>query len=364
MTSLKELPGYIKATFILLLLFLIFSGLFHAQSFLVPFTVACLFAFLLNPISVRLERWGVNRVIAIIISILIAILVVAGLVFFFSTQIMSFRDDLPELNAQLNKKIEAIQNYVETKFNVSEAKQDEFLRKKSRSFFDSGGGIVMNVFSATGTFIAMTLLIPIYIFFLTFYKKRIHNFIIKVANPENYTRNEEIIQRIARVTQSYLAGLLIDIAILSVLNTVGFLIIGLKHAVLLGVTAAILNIIPYVGVLIGSIFPVAIALLTKDSLWAAAAAAGVCIVVQFLDNNFITPKVVGSSVNLNPLATLIVLIIGGTVWGVAGMMLFIPLLGMLKVVFDNIESLQPYGYLIGEEKDSGKFSLAFLKRLK
>lgn len=363
MMAIKEIPGYVKATFILLLIFLIFSSLFHAQQFLVPFTVACLFAFLLNPISMRLERWGTNRVIAIIISILIAILVVAGLIFFFSTQIMSFRDDLPELNAQLNKKLEAIQSYVETKFNVSQEKQEEFIKKKSKSLFE-GGGIVMNVFSATGTFIAMTLLIPIYIFFLTFYKKRIHNFIIKIANPENYTRNEEIIQRIARVTQSYLAGLLIDIAILSVLNTVGFLVIGLKHAVLLGVTAAILNIIPYVGVLIGSIFPVAIALLTKDSLWSAAAAAGVCIVVQFLDNNFITPKVVGSSVNLNPLATLIVLIVGGTVWGVAGMMLFIPLLGMLKVVFDNVESLQPYGYLIGEEKDSGKFSLAFLKRLK
>jgi predicted PurR-regulated permease PerM len=158
----------------------------------------------------------------------------------------------------------------------------------------------------------------------------------------------EVVGKISKITQHYLSGLLIDIAILSVLNSTGFLLLGLDYAILLGVLAAVLNIIPYIGVMVGSLFPVAIALLTKDSVMVAAGALAVCVVVQFVDNNFITPKVVGSSVNLNPLATLLILIAGGLVWGVAGMMLFIPLLGMLKVVFDNVEKLKPYGYLIGE----------------
>jgi predicted PurR-regulated permease PerM len=126
-------------------------------------------------------------------------------------------------------------------------------------------------------------------------------------------------------------------------------VLGINHAILLGVIAGFLNIIPYIGVLIGSLFPIVMALLTKDSIWIAVGALGVCVVVQFLDNNFITPNVVGSSVSINPLATLIVLVIGGMLWGVAGMMLFIPYLGMLKVVLDNVDGLKPFGYLIGEE---------------
>jgi predicted PurR-regulated permease PerM len=161
----------------------------------------------------------------------------------------------------------------------------------------------------------------------------------------------DVMHRTSQVSQKYLVGLLIDITILAVLNSIGFLILGINHAILLGVIAGLLNIIPYIGVLIGSIFPIFMALLTKDSIWIAIGALAVCVFVQFLDNNFITPKVVGSAVSINPLATMIALLIGGSVWGVAGMMLFIPFLGMVKVILDNVESLRPFGFLIGEEQN-------------
>jgi predicted PurR-regulated permease PerM len=137
------------------------------------------------------------------------------------------------------------------------------------------------------------------------------------------------------------------------LNSIGFLALGINHAIFLGITAALLNVIPYVGVLIGSIIPVALALITKDSIWIAVGALAVCVVVQFLDNNFITPLVIGAAVSVNPLATTIALILGGMMWGLAGMMLFIPLLGMLKVVFDRVDGLKPLGYLIGEQDIPG-----------
>ena len=91
------------------------------------------------------------------------------------------------------------------------------------------------------------------------------------------------------------------------------------------------------------------ALLTKDSMSFPLAVLGICIVVQFLDNNFITPYVVGSSVSINPLTATLVLIASSLIWGIPGMVLCMPLTGMAKVVCDNIESMKPYGFLLGEE---------------
>lgn len=347
MSSHPLLRPAITLIFILALIALVYI----ARAFLIPFTVAGLLAFLLFPMSRRLENWHVPRGLAIIISILFAMLIIAGLVYFFFRQAQSFASDLPELREQVTVKMEKVQAFIERKTHISEERQIEVAKENMKSTLQEGGAYLMNFFSATGTFFAMIALIPIYIFFLIYYRNKFEQFILRVTPSTHHRHLKQVIKRIAQVTQKYLRGILLDIAILSVLNSTGLLLLGIRHAVLLGVLASVLNIVPYIGVLIGSLFPITMALITKDSIWYAVGAAGVCVFVQFIDNNFITPKVVGSSVSLNPLATLMILIVGGLVWGVAGMMLFIPVLGMMKVVFDNFPALQPYGYLIGEEKE-------------
>jgi predicted PurR-regulated permease PerM len=159
----------------------------------------------------------------------------------------------------------------------------------------------------------------------------------------------------------------LDVLILAILNSTGFLLLGIKHAILFGVLAAMLNIIPYIGVMIGSILPILMALLTKDEIGYALGALGVCVFVQFLDNNFITPYVVGSSVSINPLTATIVLVASAIIWGISGMILCLPLAGMFKVIFDNIESLKPYGFLIGEEvnyRERGHFTDRWTRRFR
>ncbi len=158
-----------------------------------------------------------------------------------------------------------------------------------------------------------------------------------------------VVKKVSMVSQKYLMGIFLDVVILSVLNSTGFLILGLPHAILFGVLASMLNIIPYVGVMIGSILPILMALLTKDQMSYALGVAAVCFFVQFLDNNFITPLVVGSSVSINPLTATLVLIASAYIWGIPGMVLCLPLTGMAKVVCDHVDSLKPYGYLLGEE---------------
>ena len=263
-------------------------------------------------------------------------------------QLNSFKDDIPQLNTAIINKGNRILEWVEHKTNISKDYQVAWMQEKITKAAKDGPELILGVFSTTGTFLAMFALIPLYIFFLTYFREKYKKFIVLIAE-ENHHKVMQILNKISLVSVKYLKGVMIDVLILSVLGSIGYLLLGIKHAILFGVLAAILNIVPYVGVLIGSLLPILMAIITKDEIGYAIGALGVAVTVQFIDNNFISPYVVGSSVSLNPLSAMIVLIVGAMTWGIAGMILSIPLAGMMKVVFDNIESLKPWGYLIGEE---------------
>ncbi len=338
----------------MLIVFMAFYTLYVASSLLIPLSIGVLLTFLLLPVSNWLESKKVPRIPAVLLSILFMIIILSGLLMFLSSQFLSFTEELPFLREKLGEKFRQAQHFIEGNFHISDERQLAWLKEQFAALMASSGKIFSGIFSATGNFLAAATLIPIYIFFFTYYRHKILDFVKQVTPSSKHIGILQMMHRTSRVSQKYLVGLLIDITILSILNSVGFLLLGIKHAVLLGVVASILNIIPYIGVLIGSLFPITMALLTKDSIWFAVGALGVCAFVQFLDNNFITPNVVGSAVSINPPATMVALLIGGMVWGVAGMMLFIPYLGMLKVIFDSFDTLKPIGLLIGDERKQKK----------
>ena len=347
--NVSEQPFYVRATIHLLLVGLIIAFLILAQNILIPLTIAIVFTFLLLPISNRLQQWRFPKVLAILISILIAMTIFISLLYFFYSQILSFANDWPVLQKTLNAKWESFQHFISETFNVSSHEQQVWLKSKIQESAGTGGVLVLGFFSATTSFLASFALIPIYIFFLSFYKYKIKEFIRLVAEDDKHNQVLEMVKQVSKVSQKYLVGIFLDVVILSVLNSTGFLILGLQHAILFGVLASILNIIPYIGILIGSILPILMAFLTNNSMSYALGVAGICLFVQFLDNNFITPYVVGSSVSINPLTATIVLVASALIWGIPGMILCMPLTGMAKVVCDNIDSMKPYGYLLGEE---------------
>ncbi len=348
---LETQPYYFRITVKLLLLIVITSILIFAKDLLVPLTIALFFTFLLLPVSQKLEQWRFPKPLAIVVSLLLAIAIFGCLLYFFYYQVLSFADDWPTLQQKVNDKLDTIFRFVRENFNISKREQKDWINMKIKEQANSGPDIVMNIFSATGTFLASLALIPIYIFFLTYYREKFKQFIVLVFKGENPEQALNVLKKVSMVSQKYLKGIFFDIIILSILSSIGFLLLGIKHAILFAVIAAILNIIPYIGVLIGSILPIIMALITKDEIGYAIGVAGVCVFVQFLDNNFITPYVVGSSVSINPLAATIGLVASALIWGIPGMVLCIPLTGMIKVVCDNVEGLQPYGFLLGEEVD-------------
>ncbi|ACT91407.1 AI-2E family transporter [Dyadobacter fermentans] len=344
LTTRDGFPFYIKAPMVLIGLYLFFHILDSLQEIIVPFAFAGLIAILLNPIYNRFQRWKFNKIVAIVLTIFIAILVVGGIMFFLSSQIVQFGDMVPQLEKKTMKLLDNLQEWLSTTFGISTEKQMSMLDEAINNSRTYVGKTVNTLFGIISFFV----LIPLYIFLLLFYKPLILNFIFEVFDENNSDQVAEILQETKGAVQSYIVGLMIETTIIAALNSVALLILGVPYALLLGVIGAILNLIPYIGGIIAIALPVLISFITKDGYTTPLLIIGAYTVIQFLDNNIIVPRVVSSKVSVNALISILVVLLGGTLWGVSGMFLSIPFVAVLKIIFDRIDELKPWGKLLGD----------------
>ncbi|MBK7427496.1 MAG: AI-2E family transporter [Saprospiraceae bacterium] len=337
-----------KANRVLIFSLLLVLALYFGKSIFVPLFAALLLAFMVMGLVKKMDQWKVPTWLSALTGTLLVVFSGIGLFMFFSWQIVQFSEDMPAMEESIEKKKRSINKYIEQTYNVSRKEQNTWVNQKSQEALESAQSSIGQFFTATGAVLAALFLIPLFMFFFLLYRRKIKEF-IRILQPARHEKNIEILKNVSMVGRQYLKGMGIVMVIVTVLNSTGFMILGIKYAILLGAMTAVLNIIPYVGVMIGSLLPISLALVTSDSIWVAVGAFAVCTVTQFLENNFITPKVVGSSVNVNPFASILALLVGGIIWGLPGMIMAIPVAGIAKVVFDRIKVLEPYGYMLGSE---------------
>jgi len=221
-------------------------------------------------------------------------------------------------------------------------------RNMGKNDLKNGASFITNAVATTTSTLATATLVPIFVFFFLLYRDFFRHFFYQLFSSKHKRKVDIGIRKIYDVVQSYLVGLILVIIIVGILNSAGLLLLGIDHAIFFGFFAAFLLLIPYIGVMIGSILPALMALITKDSPMYALAVLAIFGVVQFLEGNFITPNIVGSKVSINPMAAMIVLILWGNLWGVSGLILALPCIAIIKVIFDLVEPLKPFGYLLGD----------------
>jgi len=187
------------------------------------------------------------------------------------------------------------------------------------------------------------------VFFMLYYRNKYKEFILKLTDGRKHEKTGRVIKEISNVTQQYMTGITIVVFILCFLNTIGLMIVGIKYALLLGILSALMNYIPYFGTLIGGAIPLLVALITEDSPRYALGVIILFVIIQFIENNILTPNIVGGNVRINPFFVILSIIIGGLVWGLAGMFIVLPFIAMFKIVCENIEVLHPYAFLLGTE---------------
>lgn len=340
-------PLYIKVCCVLISVVIIVYILSVLQDFLVPMTFALLLAILLLPLCNKLEKFKFPRPLAITLCLMLAVSVISLLFYLIVLQISTFDEIIPALKERSYTWFDSFQQWLKSSFNVELDEKKLNIRDNMSGIFENASGIVSGTLSSTTGFLSNLALVPLYIFLLLYYRDFFRRFLYKASKITD-ERIDTILCKIKNVTLSYMVGLLLVIGIVGTLNTVSLWILGIDHALFFGFFAAALVLIPYIGVAIGSLLPIMMALITKDSAWYAFGVAASFGTIQFLEGNFITPYIVGSQVSINPFAAIVALILFGSLWGIGGLVLALPLTAIIKVISDSFESLEPLGFLLGD----------------
>lgn len=345
---LLRFPLYAKVAIICVGIYFFISMLYIAQSLIVPLIFGTIIAVLLHPVVNFFVKRKFNRILAIIVTLLLTFIIIAAFGLFMFSQLSLFSDSWPVFVEKFTNLINQTIHWIPEYFDISASKVNLWIDETKTELLDSSSSFIGQTLLSVGSSMLVIFLIPVYVFLLLFYRPLLLDFIHQLFDNEKQVKVTAIISQTKSVVQSYLAGLLIETVLVATLNSVGLLILGIDYAILIGILGALLNLIPYIGGLVAIAIPMMIAVVTKDSPWFALYVMGVYYLVQLIDNNYIVPKIVASKVRINALVSIVVVLAGGALWGVAGMFLSIPLIAIIKVVCDHIQSLKPIGFLLGD----------------
>ena len=344
---MKQFPYYIKYPVILLAIAMIYLVFSHGKIILLPLAMAVILALSIYPIFEFYHKKGVPEIVAIllaIVSVFTVIFIIGTIVYF---QLLRLIDDSPQYIAQIEQHLSNIQIFIEDNFDVQSSQQIEYISQQINNLVLKLPDLLLIIFNKFFDLVFYTILISMYVFLFLYYRDKFKSVFIEVFSK---IVNEEKIKRFYKSTneiiQNYIGGLFLVMLLLAILNSIALTIIGIDHAIFFGVLAALLTIIPYIGVFIGSSLPIIFAIITKDSLVYPIAILITFDVIQFLEGNFITPNIMGNKVNLSPLMIIIALFIGGLLWGPIGMILAVPYLAILKIILENNRDTKPYADII------------------
>ncbi len=349
-----NLPNYIKYFFILSSIILSLYVAIVLQSLVKPLVAAFIIALLLKPLSARMEKIKISRALSTALAMLVMIIVFAVLIFFIVFQITNITSDIETLGNSLNIAADKIVQWTSQHFGVAPNEQINYIKQALNALLKNSTSFLQNAIAATAGFLSEFFFFLIAVFFFLYYRTFLASFLVKCFSPSNYLIVHKILHSIQRMVRKYILGLALVILTTSILNSVGLLILGIKHAIFFGCFAGILTIVPYVGIVLGSLLPFLFAIATTDSIWYPLGVVMIFGFVQFLEGNFITPNVIGNQVSLNPFTALLILFINGIFFGLLGIILALPILAMTKIIFDNIDSLKPFGYLLGNPESFRK----------
>jgi predicted PurR-regulated permease PerM len=347
---MKELPLTVRRSIELLGLVLITAIFVVGKDIIMPIVMAFFISIMLLPIYRFLRKRKVPESICIILPILFVLIFIAGIIWFFSAQISILVEDFPQIKQNVSKHLQSLKEWVSSISGIDTKKQTEFISAKSDDLMSMGGKAASGAaVTLSGVFVFVGLL-PIYIYLILFYKDILLRFTFMWFKTDDHPKVKEVVYETESIIKSYLVGLLIQISYMTVLLGGLLWILDIKHALLIGAIFALLNLIPYVGALIGNVIGVLITLTSSTELWPVITVLGVIAAVQFLDNNILMPRIVGSKVKINALFSILGVLLGGAIAGISGMFLSLPIIAVLKIIFDRTEQFKQWGVLLGDER--------------
>lgn len=345
----RKVPFIIKLACVLVSLVILFYISIIGKSIIVPLFIGFLLSMVLLPMANFFERkLRFPRILTSLLSPIIFVLGVLAIIYLLGTQIAQFQNELPELQKQLTDLFHKTQHFIAEQFQVTEQEQLNYLKKNTESTIKHGGAVVGDVLSTLTTVIGASVFVFLYTFFFLLYRSHLAKFIVWCFPPSDQKKVRDVVSSIQTIIKQYIVGLGIQITFITIALFTAFSIIGIKYALFFAALCGLLNLIPYIGIFTATVLATLVTLATNEpvnALWVVISV----IVVNSIDGNIITPKVIGSKVSLNSFVVLFGIIVAESIWGIAGMFLAIPILAIARIIFDAVEDLKPYGFLLGEE---------------
>lgn len=358
--SLK-IPFYVKTALIFVSIIAFVFMLYIGQHIIIPLLYATIIAILLNPLLNSLIHYGIKKEIAISIAVTLATIIALGIFYIVSSQIAMVSETYPQLRDKWYLISVNIVHFISGKLNVKEINIMEWMKYTENDAINKFA--LSEKVTQASRIVVTILLLPVYLYLMLYYKHLLLDFIRKIFRTIHHIAVVDVLINSKQIIQDYITGLFFELIIIAIMNSVGLLLLDIDYAIFLGISGAIINIIPYFGGIISMALPMIIAFVTKDSYTSPLLVFVVYLFIQFIDNHLIIPHIVSSRVKINALVSVVAVLIGDAVWGVPGMFLSIPLVAVIKVICDHIELLKPYGFLLGNiVPTSHKFNFIKIKK--
>ena len=344
-----KLPFYARLALTLLAVVLVFAILSAASNIFIPLIFGLLISILLFPLTRFFEnKLHLGRGGSAMLSVTLFVTAMVSFVYFMALQIINFSSDFPQLRKRFDAMFASMQHWLSYKLHINNRQQTDYINNSINGIMGTIGHSISNVFLSLTSFLLLTIFILIFTFFMLFHRRLLMKFVLYLFAPQHRPKVNEVILETKSMINAYVLGLVIEMALISIVNCTMFLIMGIPYALLLGVMAAVLNIIPYLGIYTSIVITMLVTFANSSGGLALEAGIGLFI-VHLLDSNVLFPRIVGGRVKMNPFITIIAVIIGEFVWGVPGMFLFIPLAGIAKLVCERVPGLEAWALLIGVE---------------
>ena len=349
--NFSQRPFYVKTMCVLVSLLAFGYLVIIAKDILSPLIFSCLFSILLLPLAAFLEnKFRLPRSAASMLSVIFMLGAISLVLFVIGSQLSKLAGDWPQFREQLSITINNLQVWIESRFNIDAAKQLNYVHSATNKALASGTTMVGATVLSLSSILLFLVFTFIYTFFFLLYRKLIMKFLVSVFLEENKSLVHDIIEQVQYIIRKYIIGLLIQMGVIAVAVSVIFWILGIKYAFLLGLITGIVNIIPYIGIFVALLLSTIITFATATVLSKVLFVVIALVVVHLIDSNILLPVVVGSKVRINALITVLGVIIGEMLWGISGMFLSIPVIAVLKIIFDRVESMKPWGIILGDEE--------------
>ena len=344
-----KLPFYLRLSLSLLSVVLMFTIFRYAANIFIPLVLALLMAIMLLPVNRFLEqKLRFHRALAPLVCVTMAVSALGLFLYFLATQLAIFFDGIPALQQRMTALMHDGQIWLAGRMHITTVQQNEYVNKSMERIMEMLGHYASNIAVYVLGLVFLLVFVFLFTFFILYYRRLLMRFLLELFGEKHGEKVNEVVQHTRDMINGYIVGLVLEMLLVGVFSCALLLLLDVPYPFLLGIMVAVFNVIPYVGFYSATVLTMLVTFANADARVALEAGAAL-FVLHMIDSNVLFPRIMGRKVRVNPFVTILAVIVGQYLWGVAGMFLSVPVAGTINLVCEKVGRFRVWSILMGTE---------------